>query len=73
MSQKRSAEHNKAQRQGKARDNFTCQICGAKESVEGHHIIDVQFNGASDKDNIITLCSDHHKKAHKGKLTITKF
>lgn len=40
---KRGREHCVAQKQGKIRDLYACQVCGSEESVEGHHIIDYQF------------------------------
>ena len=58
---KRSSKHNKAQKKGKERDYYQCQICGAKENLEGHHIIDYQFGGAAEVDNIITLCRSCRK------------
>jgi 5-methylcytosine-specific restriction endonuclease McrA len=70
---KRSYAHNKAQREGKKRDNYTCQACGSTIRPEGHHILDFQFGGAADKDNIITLCQNCHKKLHKGELDIIVF
>lgn len=70
---KRSSEHLKAQKEGKSRDLNTCQICGSTNNPRGHHIIDVQYGGSSDKDNIITLCEDHHKKVHAKKIDISKF
>lgn len=70
---KRSAEHNRAQRQGKERDLFTCQICGSRINVEGHHIIDYQFGGAANTDNIVALCKACHLKVHQGKIDIIKF
>jgi len=73
VAKRRSSEHLKAQKQGKDRDLHTCQICGDSNKVQGHHIIDVQFNGSANKDNIVSLCDDHHKKVHAGKLSITKF
>ena len=69
----RSSDHIKAQRQGKERDNYTCQICGDTEHVQGHHIVDVQFNGAAIVDNIVTLCEYHHRKVHSGRIDIDKF
>ena len=69
----RSSNHIKAQRQGRERDNNVCQICGSSDRVEGHHIIDHQYGGAADKDNIISLCHEHHEKVHKGKIDIDKF
>lgn len=70
---KRDASHIKAQKQGKKRDFYTCQICGSTENTEGHHIIDFQFSGSSKTDNIITLCRECHKSVHKGNLSILKF
>ncbi|GHV10554.1 hypothetical protein FACS1894219_00200 [Clostridia bacterium] len=70
---KRSSEHLTAQKTGKERDLHTCQICGSTEKVEGHHIVDFQYGGVPDKDNILTLCDEHHKKVHAGKITIAKF
>ncbi|MHB8065250.1 MAG: HNH endonuclease [Ruminiclostridium sp.] len=73
MPRKRSAEHIKSQKQGKERDLYTCQVCGSKDKVQGHHIVDVQFSGAANDENIITLCNQHHKKVHAGKIDIIKF
>jgi 5-methylcytosine-specific restriction endonuclease McrA len=70
---KRSSSHIKVQNSGKVRDLFTCQICGSKDKPEGHHILDVFFGGAAVVENIITLCSDHHKKVHSNKISLTKF
>ncbi len=70
---KRSAAHTKAQRQGRERDNETCQACGSTHKVEGHHIFDHQYSGAASDDNIIALCHDCHQKVHTGKMDILKF
>lgn len=69
---KRSSAHIKAQRTGKERDNNRCQICGSNDHVEGHHIIDHQFGGAADKDNIISMCHKHHTDVHKGLIGLLK-
>lgn len=73
MPKKRSSAHVTAQRKGRERDGNTCQICGSKSHVEGHHIIDYFFSGTASKDNIISLCHDHHKNVHKGLIDILKF
>ena len=70
---RRSSAHTTAQRRGRERDNNTCQVCGSKDHVEGHHIIDHQYSGAADTDNIISLCHKHHSDAHAGRLDILKF
>lgn len=69
----RSSEHGKAQKKGKERDGYTCQICGSHDDVEGHHMIDYQYGGAADVDNIITLCRECHKKVHRGYIDLVKF
>ena len=73
MSAKRSSAHKRVQRLGKIRDKFTCQVCGSKHKVEGHHIIDHFFSGSAAIDNIISLCHNCHKSVHNGKLNIFKF
>ncbi len=73
MSAKRSSAHIRAQKKGKIRDRYTCQVCGSKNKVEGHHIIDHQFLGAAAIDNIISLCHNCHKAVHNGKLNLFKF
>lgn len=69
---KRGADHMKAQHAGKERDLFTCQICGSKDHVEGHHLFDYSFGGAPNEENIITLCHDCHKKVHQGLTDLFK-
>lgn len=70
---KRDSAHGRVQKEGKVRDLFTCQICGSHDGPEGHHIIDYQFGGAADVDNIITLCHRCHKKVHRGGIDIMRF
>lgn len=70
---KRSSSHTKAQKAGKDRDNYTCQVCGSKKDVEGHHILDHQFFGAATVDNIVSLCHKHHSDVHRGRIDIMKF
>ena len=69
----RSKEHLEAQRNGKRRDLYTCQICGSTINPEGHHIINYQFSGGYDPDNIVTLCRACHKAVHRGSIDIIKF
>ena len=70
---KRSSAHIKAQREGRSRDLETCQACGSKEKVKGHHILDHQFSGAALADNIVSLCQKCHTNVHNGKMDILKF
>lgn len=70
---KRGAEHTKVQKEGRIRDDFTCQICGSTEETQGHHIIDYQFGGAADEDNIVTLCRVCHNEVHAGRIDLIKY
>jgi 5-methylcytosine-specific restriction endonuclease McrA len=70
---KRGSNHIKAQKEGKERDQNVCQLCGAKEKIEGHHIINFAYGGAATADNIISLCKRCHQAVHKGKVDITIF
>ena len=53
----------------------TCQICSAmgeegSGSVEVHHIVPLSMNGKDRADNMITVCSRHHKAVHSGELVL---
>ena len=55
------------------RDNYTCQICGEKDSgLEVHHIQFRSKNGSNRMDNLVTLCSNCHGKIHNGELEFSK-
>ena len=73
MGRNRSSAHTKAQRAGRERDRNRCQVCGSKDHVEGHHILNYQFGGAANIDNIVTLCHECHTQVHRGNIDIVKF
>ena len=62
------------------RDKFLCQVCLRNryntlsflnyKTVEVHHItpIEEDYNRRLDNDNLISLCSYHHKMADKGQI-----
>jgi len=60
-SKKRNLEYQSAQRKGRERGHNTCQICGSTDHVEEHHLIDHQYGGGADVDNIVALCRECHK------------
>ncbi len=70
---KRGNDHLRAQKKGKERDMYRCQLCGTVHQAEGHHIIDYQYGGRASEDNIITLCHTCHKEVHQGKKDIYFF
>lgn len=56
-----------------SRDNYTCQICGKKNSkLEVHHIQFRSKGGSNRMDNLVTLCRDCHKQIHSGGLVFDK-
>ncbi len=64
------ANWNQQRRLARERDDFTCQICGARETTRQHHVHHrVPFRNftsaliANQLDNLITLCPTCHKKA----------
>ena len=69
---KRERAHCIVQKKGKERDLYTCQVCGSKEDVEGHHILNYQYGGSANIDNIVTLCRKCHRKVHGGNIDIIK-
>lgn len=55
------------------RDNYTCQICGEKDTrLEVHHIQFRSKGGSNRMDNLVTLCRDCHKQIHSNGLVFDK-
>lgn len=64
----------------KTRDRYLCQLCIRNlyntldmlnfKNIEVHHITSLQedYNRRLDNDNLISLCSYHHKMAEKGQI-----
>jgi len=49
-----------------ARDNYTCQTCGATdEVVHAHHIVPKSAGGTDDEENLKTLCGKCHAMMHR--------
>lgn len=69
----RESSHLKAQKEGKIRDGYRCQICGSTDHTEGHHIVDYQYKGRASADNIVTLCHKCHTEVHQGKKDVYFF
>lgn len=53
------------------RDNWTCQICGADQFLNAHHITDRSEmpNGGYIKENGIAVCESCHMKCEKYHLS----
>lgn len=46
------------------RDLDRCRWCGLGQDTQVHHIVFRSQGGKDTKSNLITLCGDHHRKAH---------
>jgi ATP-dependent DNA helicase RecQ len=51
------------------RDRWTCQACGARQHLEVHHQQHRSQLGADAEENLITLCSACHARAHGASLS----
>lgn len=55
------------------RDSYKCQMCGKKDvRLEVHHIVFRSYGGSNRMDNLVTLCSDCHKRIHNGEINFKK-
>jgi hypothetical protein len=54
------------------RDGYRCVICGHKEGLSVHHILERKLfvDGGYYANNAATLCEQHHLKAEKTVLTV---
>lgn len=46
------------------RDGWRCQYCGTMSNLEVHHQQFRSHSGDDSQENLITLCSDCHTRAH---------
>ena len=46
------------------RDNWRCQSCGTMANLEVHHREFRSHSGNDSDENLITLCSDCHRRIH---------
>jgi len=61
-----SPEYRKWHKRVLERDNYTCQICGAKENLVAHHINHASYfpEQRFDVNNGVTLCYECHMNFH---------
>ena len=46
-----------------------CEVCGSRWGLAVHHIQSRGASGADSEENLVTLCVEHHTKAHNGQLS----
>jgi len=49
------------------RDGWRCQACGSLSGLEVHHIQLRSQCGADSEGNLITLCSECHRRIHEAR------
>lgn len=50
--------------------SLPCEICGWDEaSRDVHHIVGISNGGQTKKENLITLCPNHHRMAHSNLIS----
>jgi hypothetical protein len=54
------------------RDEFKCRVCGAKSSLQCHHIKPRSKGGTDKLSNLMTLCKDCHDRHHKEGLKLPR-
>jgi len=62
-----------AQRQAlQVRDEGRCRFpgCEARRFTDVHHVVHWADGGRTDLDNLVTLCSLHHRRLHEGAFTL---
>jgi 5-methylcytosine-specific restriction endonuclease McrA len=47
------------------RDDWRCQFCGTMSNLEVHHREFRSHSGADSEENLITLCTACHARAHR--------
>ncbi len=79
MTRDRTYQDRKSIERRKKEEEYICEICRAfdgverkgeyfYDSVQGHHIIDVKFDGPATPENIIVVCKVCHDKIHRGEI-----
>jgi len=46
------------------RDRWHCQACGATTNLQVHHVEARSHQGSDSEGNLMTLCSECHRKIH---------
>lgn len=49
-----------------ARDHYRCVTCAGTHELEVHHAWPLAEGGTNEPANLLTLCGEHHRDAHRG-------
>ncbi|MDN5331876.1 MAG: hypothetical protein PWP45_1101 [Tepidanaerobacteraceae bacterium] len=58
------------QKSPRAKTEKRCLICGTKENLHRHHIIQRKDDGTDVNENLVYLCKDCHEDVHAGRVYI---
>ena len=60
-----SSEYEALRQRVLRRDDWRCQFCGSRQTLEVHHQEFRSHSGEDSETNLITLCSNCHSLAHR--------
>jgi 5-methylcytosine-specific restriction endonuclease McrA len=60
-----SESYRELHRQVLERDGWRCQFCGRMHQLQVHHLKLRSHSGSDVEQNLITLCAECHKQAHR--------
>jgi 5-methylcytosine-specific restriction endonuclease McrA len=52
------------------RDGWKCQLCGRRDQLQIHHLIQRSQSGPDCDENLIVLCSRCHDWLHSGRIEL---
>lgn len=72
LSENRGRSAKRPGRVTRARLTFSgCHLCGSKLEVTLHHLIPRQMGGATEEENLLSVCRRCHDAIHSGKIDVT--
>ena len=60
-----STNYHELHRQVLERDGWRCQVCGSMQNLQVHHLKFRSHSGGDTEQNLITLCTECHERAHR--------
>lgn len=67
-----SLSYESLRRQTLRRDGWRCQSCGKRSNLKVHHQKFRSHSGPDSEENLITLCSACHGKAHRHRASSSR-
>jgi hypothetical protein len=67
---KSRAAHRPGRATRKRMKSDVCALCGSTKDITLHHLIDRKFGGATEEENLLSVCNTCHDGIHAGKIDI---